>query len=177
MLKCIAFDCFGTVFDMKNILPVEVRAYVSHVKRDDFSPFMFSASWWELKAHADSARGIKELQKAGFVCVAMSNGSKDLISTISLRNGIDWDHIVDLVSHGVYKPHVDAYRAIEKDTGFKPQECLMVTANPLFGDIEGSAAIGMKSQVIRHPDCPRDIIDLAEMLMREDHKWRVVGGS
>jgi HAD superfamily hydrolase (TIGR01493 family) len=172
MLKCIAFDCFGTVFDMKNILPVEIRAYVKHVKADDFRVFTFPDSWWSLKAHDDAARGIKQLQQAGFVCIAMSNGSKDLISTISLRNGIDWGHIVDLVSRGVYKPHVDAYRAIEKDTGFKPQECLMVTANPGFGDPIGAAAIGMPSQVIRNPECPRDIVDLAELLISQHLRQR-----
>jgi hypothetical protein len=47
----------------------------------------------------------------------------------------------------------------------KPEETLMVTANPTFGDIEGAAAIGMPSQVIRH-GYPNTVIELAEMLLK-----------
>jgi 2-haloacid dehalogenase len=165
-IKCIAFDCFGTVFDMSNISKDEIADYVRHVKKDDFSPYEFPESWWSLKAHPDSAEGIFMLQSR-FFCVPLSNGDANLIDKASEDNRIVWDYVIDLAgSHRAYKPNVDAYKAIEKDLGIKPEETLMVTANPTFGDIEGSAAIGMKSQVIRH-GYPNTIIELAEMLLSQ----------
>lgn len=162
-IKCIAFDCFGTVFDMSGISREEIKAYVEHVRKEDFTPYTFPDSWWKLKAHSDSAKGITKLQDAGFTCVTLSNGSANLLRYISRKNGIFWDFIVDLAREQVYKPHIDAYRKVEKAVGFKPSETLIVTANPTFGDIEGSAAIGMMSQVIRQPDTPQTIAALAEI--------------
>jgi HAD superfamily hydrolase (TIGR01493 family) len=164
MIKCIAFDCFGTVFDMSSISRDEIKAYVEHVRKDDFTPFKFPDSWWHLRTHADVTDGIRRLQDAGFSCVTLSNGSANLLRYVSRQNGILWDFIIDLVSHRVYKPHVDAYRTVEKQLGFTSTETLMVTANPTFGDIEGAAAIGMQSQVIRQPGMPQTIIELAEKL-------------
>ena len=163
-IKVIAFDCFGTVFDMSNISREEIAAYVNHVRKSDFSPFEFPESWFNLAAHPDSADGILRLQEAGFMCVALSNGSPSLLESISAGSLIEWDYIVPLALHRVYKPHVDAYRTIEKDLGIPPPETLMVTANPTFGDIEGAAAVGMQSQVIRHGH-PNTIIELAEMFL------------
>lgn len=165
-LKCIAFDCFGTVFDMAAVPKDEIAAYVAHVRKADFTPFSFPASWRRLVAHPDAAAGIAQLQQNGYVCVALSNGDAELLTTVSAANDIRWNHIVDLRAHRVYKPHVDAYRTVEKDLGFVPNECLMVTANPTFGDIEGAAAVGMPSQVIRH-GYPNTIVELAELVSRD----------
>lgn len=165
-IKVIAFDCFGTVFNMDGVSRDEIRDYVAHVRRNDFSPYKFPGSWWGLKLHADAREGIKRLRDAGFKCVTLSNGPAELLHYVSATpdGDIGWDRIIDLAKHRVYKPHIDAYRTVEKDTGFKPHETLMVTANPTFGDIEGSAAIGMPSQVIRQPGTPQTIIELAELL-------------
>ena len=164
MSKCIAFDCFGTVFDMSSVSRDEIKAYVEHVRKADFSPFAFPVSWWNLKAHSDAAQGIKMLQAMGFACVTLSNGEVGLLSTVAEANGIKFDAFINLERHRVYKPNTDAYRTVEKDLGYKPVETLMVTANPTFGDIEGAAAIGMPSQVIRQPGKPQTIIELAEQL-------------
>lgn len=163
-VKCIAFDCFGTVFDMSGVSKDEIRSYVDHVRQEKFTPFEFPASWWKIEAHKDSAEGIKRLHAAGFWCVTLSNGSRRLLEFVSHRNDIYWKHIIDLVSAQVYKPHIGAYKTVETLCGFKPCETLMVTANPTFGDIEGAAAIGMQSQVIRQPGTPQTIIELAESL-------------
>lgn len=104
----------------------------------------------------------------GIFCVALSNGDANLIDEVSESNGFDFDYVIDLAGrHRVYKPNVEAYRTVEKDLGFKPAETLMVTANPGFGDIEGAAAVGMPSLVIRQPGTPQDIIALAEMLRKD----------
>ena len=162
-LKCIAFDCFGTVFDMAGVSRDEIGDYVRHVRRNDFSPYTFPKSWWELNLHPDAAEGVALLQAAGYFCVTLSNGEAALLRHVSALGGIKWDKIINLASHRIHKPHVDAYRTVEIETGFKPAETLMVTANSTFGDIEGSAAIGMRSQVIRNGH-PETIIDLAKEL-------------
>lgn len=159
-IKCIAFDCFGTVFNMDGVSRQEIADYVKHVNKNDFTPYEFPKSWWELKAHPDSKPGIDALKKHCF-CGTLSNGQADLLAHISKQAGIEWDFIIDLAKYKVYKPHIDAYKTVEKATGFTPQECLMVTANPTFGDVEGAAAIGMNSQVIRH-GYPETIVELAE---------------
>lgn len=165
-MKCIAFDCFGTVFDMSSIPREEIAAYVAHVRKSDFTPYTFPALWWELKAHPDAAEGIKRLRDAGRSCVTLSNGSAWLLYEVSQKNGIEWDAIINLAHYKVYKPHVDAYRTIEKAVGFWPDDTLMVTANPTFGDIEGAAAIGMHSQIIRN-GYPNTIVELAELLLQQ----------
>ncbi|HRF01685.1 MAG TPA: hypothetical protein PLI18_14270 [Pirellulaceae bacterium] len=163
-LRCLAFDCFGTVFDTASLTRDDVRAYVEHVRRDDFSPFAFSDAWRSLPAHPDAAAGIARLRAAGFVCVTLSNGSAELLAELSRRAGIEWDRIIDLAAHRAYKPrNLDAYRAVERETGFEPAGTLMVTANPTFGDVEGAASIGMPSQIVRHGR-PHDLIELAEFL-------------
>ena len=165
-IKCIAFDCFGTVFDMSHISNNEIKDYVDHVNQHDYSPYSFPNSWYNLKSHPDSAEGIKLLQERGYFCVALSNGSYDLIKRVSESNNIYWDHIVDLNKHKVYKPRFDAYKTIEKDTNFQPSETLMVTANPTFGDIEGARNIHMNNIVIRH-GYPNTIIELADLLHKK----------
>lgn len=165
-IKCIAFDCFGTVFDMLPISHNEISEYVKHVRSDNFSPYTFPQSWYELKAHPDSKAGIDMLQNEGYFCVALSNGSFDLIEHISRNNGILFNYIVDLSKHKVYKPHKKAYLAIKKDLGYNTQDTLMVTANPTFGDIEGAKSVDMQSIVIRH-GFPSDIIQLYEYLIKK----------
>lgn len=167
-IRCIAFDCFGTIFRMDDIPREEIRKYVDHVNLKDFSPFVFSESWLNLLAHPDSATGIDMLQKQGYMCVTLSNGSTELLSHLSKRSGIFWDRIVDLVSYRVYKPHRDAYLCIEKDIGISPVETLMITANPTFGDLEGASSVGMRSRVVRNGP-PETIIDLAEEIIKKNN--------
>jgi HAD superfamily hydrolase (TIGR01493 family) len=165
-IKCIAFDCFGTVFDMSGVSREEIKAYVDHVKKEDFTPFEFPKSWWELKAHPDARLGLEMLRASGYSCVTLSNGDARLLSYISQAADLPWSAILDLADHKVYKPNIMAYRVVEKDRGFKPEETLMVTANPTFGDVEGAKAIGMKCQLIRQPEEPATIIELADLLLK-----------
>lgn len=166
MIKVCAFDCFGTVFDSSSLPRELVRAYVQHVNAETFAPYVFPQPWYELPAHRDSMPGIRSLRQYGIKCVAMSNGSPDLILALSKNAGIEWDLVIDLASHGVYKPHPGAYRVVECETGVTPAECLMVTANPTFGDVQGAMSVGMHAQVIRGP-VVKTIIDLAWLLQPE----------
>jgi 2-haloalkanoic acid dehalogenase type II len=163
-LTVLAFDCFGTVFDMSNIPKGQIGDYVDHVRQDKFEPYTFPSEWYQIEPHPDSVEGIESLQREGYMCVALSNGSYELIKSISDKCGIYWDHIIDLCKYKVYKPHIDAYRTVQKETGIPPEYCMMITANPSFGDIEGAKSIGMSSQVIRH-GYPKDILELHQFLL------------
>ena len=165
-IKCVAFDCFGTVFDMSGVSRDQIRDYVDHVRKETFSPYGFPREWWELKCHPDAAEGVKRIQALGIDCITLSNGDVELLDHVSANGGICWNHLVDLAKHRVYKPNVNAYWTVMADTGHKPAETLMVTANPTFGDIEGAQAIGMRPFVIRN-GYPNTIIELAEMLETE----------
>ena len=159
--------CFGTVFSMEGVSREEVRSYVDHVNKSSFTKYKFPQSWWEIKPHPDASKGIRMLQTSGFTCVTLSNGDAELLEHVSESGGIQWDRIIDLASHRVYKPHTGAYRTVQKETGFAPEETLMVTANPAFGDIEGSRSIGMNSIAIRQSEGPLDICELAAHLIEE----------
>lgn len=163
MISCLAFDCFGTVFNMDDVPRDEIRAYVNHVRSNDFSPYEFPESWYSLPAHRDAPDGIRMLQEKGYFVCTLSNGSKELLSRVGKANGIHWDYVIDLVAHGVYKPNQRAYSLVELDTGFTPKKTLMVTANPAFGDLEGAKGIGMPYQVIRNGP-PATIIELAKQM-------------
>lgn len=165
MIKVVAFDCFGTLFNMDGVSRDEIKHYVAHVRKNDFTPYDFPKSWWDLKAFDDVKPGIEKLQSMGLRCVALSNGSHALLRHLAACNDFDFDFVVDLVFHRVYKPHAAAYLTIEKDIGVAPVDTLMVTANPTFGDIEGSGAVGMFSQVIRH-GYPHTVLELADTLGR-----------
>lgn len=158
------FDCFGTVFDASTLATEEIRAYVAHVNRADFSPFPFPESWWKLKAHPDAANGLRAIRNLGIKCYAMSNGPIELIERISDANEIEWDGIIDFRKAKIYKPHPHAYLVAQTQTGILPADSLMITANPTFGDVEGSQAIGMQCQVIRQGGAINTIIDLADLL-------------
>jgi len=168
-VRCVAFDCFGTVFNMHSIPRSEISDYVNHVRKNNFTQYDFPKGWYRLSSHDDSSEGILMLQNKGYCCVALSNGNVDLIDKISKNNNINWDHIVDLVEHKVYKPNTGAYLTIKKDLNYNTENTLMITANPTFGDIEGAKSVGMQSQIIRH-GCPNTIIELAEMLPERNKK-------
>lgn len=171
MALCIAFDCFNTVFDVSTLTRQEKAHYFDHVSRNDFSPYHFSPNWWALKLHPDSCEGIALLQSMRYVCVALSNGTPELIRHVSERQGVRFDHIVDLVAHEAYKPNnIEAYRTVQKDLGIPTTETIMVTANPKFGDVEGATMVGMRPVVIRH-GFPETIIDLARMLQEQGDEF------
>lgn len=165
-IKVIAFDCFGTVYDMASIDRDEIRAYAGHVRRPTYSPLFLPDNWSCLSAHSDSSKGIRRL-KLQYQVVTMSNAPKSVLEALSLRNNVWFDQIIDIAERKVFKPHPKSYLMICDVCHVLPEEVLMVTANPTFGDLEGASSIGMRTQIIRRPDYPREpatIIELAERM-------------
>lgn len=166
MIRCIAFDCFGTLFDVRTLPEGYVGNYVDHVYQNDFSPYSFPEEWYQLKAHPGVTDGMKALQEQGIKVVSLSNGGPDLISKLAEAAGFTFDHIVDLAAHKVYKPHLGAYTTVWADTGIAIDDTLMVTANPTFGDLSGAFAVGMTPVLLRQLGWPQTVFELSEWVRR-----------
>jgi 2-haloacid dehalogenase len=157
MIKVIAFDVFGTVFNLSGVERSDLKAYAEHIKKPEWSPLHLK-SWETLPAHLDSATGISLLRHK-YTVVTCSNGPLGLLSKLSKYNDISWDAIIPLELNKVFKPNPKAYMTVCEVMGVEPSEVMMVTANEHFGDLEASAALGMTPMLIRK-DINSNIIDL-----------------
>jgi hypothetical protein len=118
-IKCIAFDCFGTLFDMTGVSRDEIKAYVEHVRKDDFTPFEFPQSWWTAKSASRRCVGDSRLLRLRDTSVGRSAMDRsNCCRILQSETSSNWDGIVELAKHRVYKPHVDAYATVECETGF-----------------------------------------------------------
>lgn len=159
-IKVVMFDCFGTVFDVSSLPREFVRRYADRRQEPVYQHHDFEKAWYELKSHPDSRQGIAMLRDE-YRVVTMSNGSFHLLDQISSKAGIVWDLITPIELLKVYKPDHAAYLAIPSLFQCQVDECLMVTANPTFGDVKACTEIGMPYAIIRQPNCPKTIPDLA----------------
>lgn len=162
MIKVIAFDVFGTVFDLSQVERNEVRTYIQHIKQSEWFPLKLPKHWEILPAHTDSREGIEMLRK-DYTVVTCSNGPLGLLTKLSKHNNISWDAIIPLELNKVFKPNHKAYLTVCEVLDVAPEEVLMVTANEKFGDLEAAKEVGMSSILIRD-DKLSTIIDLANYL-------------
>lgn len=164
----VAFDLFGTVYDMSNVDRAELREYGEHLREfyetGVYKPLRLPESWKDLDPFADSAEGIATLRRKGYVVVTCSNAPFDLQKKMLAKRPLLFDGIAPMESVRVFKTHPAAYLQICDIWGVPPSDVTFVTANKEFGDIESSAALGMKPALIRHASAFRDIIDLANNL-------------
>jgi len=165
MPKVIAFDVFGTVFDLNGVNRQDIINYINHIQRSEWSPLKLPESWENLKAHPDAVEGINRLREK-FIVVTCSNCPLGLLSKISKHNNISWDAIIPLELNKVFKTNPKAYMTICEVMSVEPKDVLMVTANEKFGDIEASRLLGMQSILIRGNEGPKNIIELAELLIQ-----------
>lgn len=163
-IKVVMFDCFGTVFDVSSLPREFVSRYADRRQEPVYQNHDFEPAWYELKAHPDSRQGIAMLRDE-YRVVTMSNGSFHLLDHISSNAGIVWDLITPIQMLKVYKPDHAAYLAIPSLFQCQVDECLMVTANPTFGDVKACREIGIPYTIIRQPNCPQTIIELADRLL------------
>ncbi len=163
MIKVIAFDVFGTVFDLSSVPKQEKIDYITHIRKPEWSPLVLPKSWETLPAHPDAAEGIRLLRHDYYV-VTCSNGPLGLLAKLSKHNKIEWDAIIPLELNKVFKTNPRAYLTVCEVMGVQSQEVMMVTANKSFGDIEASSALGMTPMLIRNEGHPQTIIELASSL-------------
>ena len=163
MIKVIAFDVFGTVFDLSGVERSEIKDYADHIRKPEWSPLNLPESWKTLPAHPDAAEGISKLRER-FMVVTCSNGPVSLLTELSKHNQISWDMIIPIELNKVYKPNHKAYLTICEVMGVHPDEVLMVTANEYFGDLEASKEVGMSSILIRKEGHPMTISALDKVI-------------
>lgn len=163
MIKVIAFDLFGTVFDMSGVDKSEIRAYLEHIRKPEWEPLTLPEGWTQLKAFPDAQEGIRRLGNKHWL-TSLSNAPILLQCRLCLANGLSLHMLSPLEVAHVYKPNPRAYMTVCDIFQCEPANVMMVTANKDFGDLEASAALGMTPMLIRNGDGPKTIIELAEQL-------------
>jgi HAD superfamily hydrolase (TIGR01493 family) len=165
-VKCVAFDLFGTVFDLSDTPKHEIRAYIAHVRKPEWSPLVLPESWLDLKPFPDAVEGIRSILEAGYYTFSCSNAPYEFTETLMERCGLDpwFVGYTDIAVARCYKPDPRSYLELCDQYRFQPQECLMVTGNAGSPDIDGAKAVGMQSIMIRQPGCVPTIAALAELL-------------
>lgn len=163
-MNVLAFDCFGTVFDLLVRPREELKAYADHIHKAEWSPLQLPKVWESLPAHPDAREGIQRLRKGCFVATC-SNGPLGLLAKLSKYNDIQWDAIIPLELNRVFKTNPKAYLTVCEVLGVEPSEVTMVTSNEKFGDLEAARALGMNAVLIDRTGLrrrPTTIIELAE---------------
>ncbi len=149
-MKLLAFDLFGTIFDLSGVPREELRSYGDQIRRNQeegWEPFDLPASWENLPLHEDAIEGMEKLRKR-FTCVTFSNAPAKLQIRMLKNAGVEFDAITPLECFQLSKPCLETYTNVSL-WGFPLHECGMVTANEKFGDLEGAKACGMQPILIR----------------------------
>ena len=162
MIKVLAFDLFGTVFDLSGTPRSEIKAYSDHIRKPEWSPLVLPESWIDLPLFPDALEGLNKLQERYSVIVA-SNAPAEFTEQLMDKHDLPFNGVVDFASQRVFKPHYKSYDVIATHYNIPSNEYLMITANKDFGDIAGAIHAGMSSQLIRH-GYPNTIIELAALL-------------
>lgn len=164
MPSLIAFDVFGTVFDLSGVDRAEIAGYIRHIREPHWMPLELPKHWERLPAHPDAAEGIERL-RSRYMVVTCSNGPLGLLAKLSKHNRISWDAIIPLELGQVFKPNPAAYLVMCNALDLPPSEVVMVTANRTFGDLEAASALGMQTRLIRDPSSELSTIhELADQL-------------
>lgn len=170
-IKAIFFDVFGTLLDMGSVQATEegraeLRAYGEHLaefhRTGVYKPLVLPERWRELPVFPDVAAGFDRLVDH-FWLHTFSNGPVELTSAALRNGGLSCHAPIDVSLAMGFKPAKWIYPWACGLLNSAPSECLMVTANKHFGDLEGARACGMQAQLIRGEECP-DLIALAERL-------------
>jgi FMN phosphatase YigB (HAD superfamily) len=171
-IQCIAFDLFGTVFDLKSLRATEqglqeIRDYISHVRKPSWTPLTLPEHWKHLPLHPDSLEGISRLATR-YKLRTCSNAPEDFTRELLDNAGLfELLRITDIAKVKAYKPDPATYLQVSKDAEIDPSGILMVTGNEGSPDIAGALGVGMMAMRIRHGDPnsgPDTILDLASLL-------------
>ena len=167
-MKVIAFDLFGTVFDLSGVDRREIAAYINHISKPEWSPLELPQSWEDLPPFWDARGGIERLRKK-FVVVTCSNAPLGFTTRLLKNADIHFDAITPLEMVKAFKPDARCYLLPGHSQGVYWGDCHMVTGNARLGrnpkgDHQYAAEQGITGHLIRNPGCPQTIIDLAEQL-------------
>lgn len=168
MIRAIMFDVFGTLLDMSSVPREELRAYGDHLRKFQetgvYEPLTLPESWRKIPVFPDVSKGLLRLSRQYDVCT-FSNGPVGITGDAIWRGTGLQPRAIDVAEARGFKPVSWMYPWACGWVECAPSECMMVTANKDFGDLEGAAACGMRTQLIRHPGSVPDLIALAELLL------------
>lgn len=137
----------------------------------EFKPLILPQEWTKLPLYPDAVPGIGRLRRK-FTVLTLSNFPLWLQLKMCKNAGITFDGMMVMELMKMYKPFSGVYRAAAKLAQVSPENCLMVTSNKSFGDLEGAEKEGMQSVLVdRHNQdaissewMPRTFVELAAAL-------------
>lgn len=165
MIKVVAFDLINTIFDISDRPREEVSDYAVHIKKPEYSQLFLPESWNYLWAQSGAVQGLSAIRH-DYMIVTCSNAPLGMTAIVSKVNRISWDAIIPIAELSrSFKPNRDTYRVILDTFNIKPNEMLMVTANPTFGDLEAAQELGINSMLIGpYSKTTKTVIDLYHWL-------------
>ena len=173
MIKVVAFDLFGTVFDPQSVHERDREIYIHALKHwrthRQYIPLhpVSIDSFTRMQPYPDAKQGIAWLREMKFKVVAASNIHSLVTDSASFIQNIRWDGIMPYERMEIYKPDLAAYAAICDAAKCLPSEVLFVTGNHgphSIGDDTEPLKIGMQTAKIRRDSPIQTIIDLAATL-------------
>ena len=170
--KLIMFDLFGTVFSLDGVPREEIKAYADHICKPEWSPLKLPESWKSLPVIEGAAEAIERLKEIASVTTC---SNAPLPTQYALcRKRVNFSFFSPLEWCRAYKTDPKTYLSVAFYAGTEPHDCMMVTANETFGDLEASKALGMQPCLIcddpenERPGvlCVKSIQDLYDLLKK-----------
>lgn len=102
-----------------------------------------------LPPYPDVVNTFKILKKKGYLIVALSNSSKDLLERQLMNAKIDYlfDKQISVELFQKYKPHMQVYQEAAKLLNSKADECMMVAAHDW--DVFGALNSGLRAVFVK----------------------------
>ena len=131
----------------------------------------------KLSPHTDVSEGLQRLKNAGFILVALSNGTLEAVNEQLKSAGISqlFDRIFSIQSVGKFKPHPSTYAYVLDKMEISSDKAVMIAAHPW--DLVGAARAGLQTAFIKrsgksnYPLSPQnefvaeDLIQLSDQLI------------
>ncbi|MFP4147656.1 MAG: haloacid dehalogenase type II [Halorhodospira sp.] len=128
---------------------LDYTACAFHLSLTEADRAQLLGSYQRLPAFQDAELALRELQEAGYVSYAFSNGSRETVSKLLGDNALR-TYVRDIVSVetvAAFKPSPQAYEAFQAAAGSRPEETWLVSSNPF--DIIGAQACGWRTVWVR----------------------------
>ena len=112
--------------------------------------------YWELSAYSEVPDMLEELKREGFQTAILSNGSPDMLNGAVQSAGIEanLDEIISVEEVGVFKPHENVYRLVNKRFSVENEQVLFVSSNGW--DAACATGFGFRSVWVNRANEPTD---------------------
>ncbi len=129
----------------------DARCYVSSADQQQICQL-----YTQLPADPHAITALQSLRNAGFRCVAFSNATPGMLSTLLNANGIaqHLDAIISLHEVRRYKPHTDAYHFLAQHCQTRRDNCWLVSSNSW--DVLGAIHAGLHGIWVRPDGTPNE---------------------